>query len=251
VDDLRGVLRLSIGVLCAAALVLILIILSGSRVDDTSAKAIGTAMALAFLSLTGVAGSHLSMRRPHLALVGHATAVVSGLAFVVTVAALWSGLDDGGWRPAAYSLIVAFACGHSCVLLAGSAAEESDGVQLVRAGTIAALWFLVALAITEISSRGPDHAQGIGVVAVVYGLGTIVLPLLRRSAQSPPPRDELQVDHKCLVWPDTAESAVAHLRARGIAIAGGPVAGSGAHGPGVSVYYREPGGNLVELISYR
>jgi hypothetical protein len=31
----------------------------------------------------------------------------------------------------------------------------------------------------------------------------------------------------------------------------GPEPGSGAHGTGTSIFYREPGGDLVELISYR
>jgi peptidoglycan/LPS O-acetylase OafA/YrhL len=256
--DLRGVLKFAIGLLCAAAFVLILIVLSGSQLDDTSGKAIGTAVAVAFLSLTAVAGSQLTLRQPQLSLFGYLTVGVSGLALLVTFVAIWSGFESDNWRPAIYCLIVAFACGHSSVLL--STAEPDDRISLVRAATVAALWLLVVMAIVEISSPGNDvDPQGFGVLAILYALGTVVLPLLRRSASAPQPKEqiqpqeqgELQLDHRCLVWPGTSETAVAQLQAHGFAIVKGPEPGSGAGGSGTSVFYREPGGGLVELISYR
>jgi catechol 2,3-dioxygenase-like lactoylglutathione lyase family enzyme len=246
-------------VLCAAAFVLILIILSGNELDDTSGQAIGTAVAVAFLSLTAVAGSHLTLRQPQLSLFGYLTVGVSALALLITVVAIWSGFESDNWKPAIYCLIVAFACGHTSVLLSS---QETDGrIGLVRMGTVAALWLLAVMAIVEISSPGNDvDPQGFGVLAVLYALGTVVLPLLRRSASGPrrleqaqPPeqeQDELPLDHRCLVWPDTAESAVAQLRAHGFTIVKGPEPGSGAHGAGTSVFYRDPAGGLVELISY-
>lgn len=257
-DDLRVVLKFGIGLLCTAAFVLILVILSGSELDDTSAKAFGTAAAVAFLSLTAVAGSHLTLRQPQLSLFGYITVGASGLALLVTLVAIWSGSDGDNWRPAIYCLIAAFACAHTAVLLSKSDTDER--IALVRAATIAALWLLVVMTIVEISSPGDDvDPQGFGVLAVLYALGTVVLPLLRRSASGPQPKmqtqpqeqDELQLDHRCLVWPGTAETAVAQLRAHGFAIVKGPEPGSGASGSGTSVFYREPGGGLVELISYR
>ncbi|HWO47916.1 MAG TPA: hypothetical protein VNM41_07625, partial [Solirubrobacterales bacterium] len=243
-DDLRQVLKLSIGLLCGTAFILILIILSGNEVDETSGKAIGTAMALAFFSLTAVAGSNLSLRRPQLSLFGVATVAISGLAFLVTTVAIWSGFESDNWKPAIYCLIVAFACGHSSVLLAGRGDGDSQGVELIRAGTILFLWLLVVLAIGEISSPGEDvDEQGFGVVAVIYALGTVVLPLLRRiapaSPSSPPvqvrarDRDELPLDHVCLVWPGSAESAIAGLAASGAQVVEGPVPRTGAQGAGL------------------
>ena len=258
-DDLRQVLKLSIGLLCGTAFVLILIILSGNEVDDTSGKAIGTAMALAFLSLTAVAGSNLSLRQPQLSLFGYATVAVSGLAFLVTVAAIWSGFEDDNWKPAVYCLILAFACGHTSVLLAGRGEDDSQGVELIRGATIMMLWLLVVLVFAEISSSGDDVGErGLGVVAVLYALGAVVLPLLRRMApastsQQPSKvsrRDELPLDHVCLVWPGDVESAIAGLAASGAQVVEGPVPRTGARGAGLSIYYREPDGTLVELIAY-
>jgi catechol 2,3-dioxygenase-like lactoylglutathione lyase family enzyme len=251
-EALRGVTKFSIGLLCAAALLAILLILSGSEIDETSAKAIGTAAALAFLSLTGVAGSNLAARRPQLALFGQATALISALTFVIIAIAIWTEPGDAEWIFCV--AIVAFACGHSSILLASGGDRDSDGVRLVCYGTLASLWLVVAMAITEISENGHQvSVRAMGVAAVVYALGTFVLPLLRRMESSRPPRreeEELHTDHVCFVWPGNVESAVVHLTNRGLQVVEGPVPRRGTQGPGTSVYYRDPDGSLVELISY-
>src|SRR5207237_9673327 len=54
----------------------------------------------------------------------------------------------------------------------------------------------------------------------------------------------------CFVWEGPIEAAVAHLREGGVAIQEGPVERTGAHGRGPSVYFRDPDGSLLELISY-
>lgn len=54
----------------------------------------------------------------------------------------------------------------------------------------------------------------------------------------------------CLVFDGTAEEAAEHLRARGVEPELGPVDRLGARGPGRSVYFRDPDGSLLELISY-
>jgi catechol 2,3-dioxygenase-like lactoylglutathione lyase family enzyme len=54
----------------------------------------------------------------------------------------------------------------------------------------------------------------------------------------------------CLVWPGPIEGAVEHLRSHGVEIEEGPVARDGAQGTGVSVYFRDPDGSLLEFISY-
>ena len=54
----------------------------------------------------------------------------------------------------------------------------------------------------------------------------------------------------CFVWPGPVAAARAHLESRGVPIIAGPVARVGAGGPGNSVYFRDPEGNLLEFISY-
>jgi catechol 2,3-dioxygenase-like lactoylglutathione lyase family enzyme len=54
----------------------------------------------------------------------------------------------------------------------------------------------------------------------------------------------------CFAWPGSAQEAVAHLEAQGVEVELGPVERTGARGAGMSVYFRDPDGALLELISY-
>jgi catechol 2,3-dioxygenase-like lactoylglutathione lyase family enzyme len=54
----------------------------------------------------------------------------------------------------------------------------------------------------------------------------------------------------CLLWPGPIEGAAEHLRAHGVEIELGPVGRAGARGAGMSVYFRDPDGSLLEFISY-
>lgn len=54
----------------------------------------------------------------------------------------------------------------------------------------------------------------------------------------------------CFRWDGTAEEAAAHLVAHGVAVEEGPVERQGAAGKGRSVYFRDPDGTPLELISY-
>jgi catechol 2,3-dioxygenase-like lactoylglutathione lyase family enzyme len=54
----------------------------------------------------------------------------------------------------------------------------------------------------------------------------------------------------CFVWPGTIEDAREHLDRYGVAVEEGPVPRSGAAGDGTSLYFRDPDGSLLELISY-
>ena len=54
----------------------------------------------------------------------------------------------------------------------------------------------------------------------------------------------------CFVWPGTALEAREHLEAHGVEVELGPVERTGARGRGASVYFRDPDGALLELISY-
>ena len=54
----------------------------------------------------------------------------------------------------------------------------------------------------------------------------------------------------CFEWDGTPDEAIAHLRSRGVEPELGPVTRNGARGEGRSVYFRDPDGSLLELISY-
>jgi catechol 2,3-dioxygenase-like lactoylglutathione lyase family enzyme len=54
----------------------------------------------------------------------------------------------------------------------------------------------------------------------------------------------------CFVWPGAIDEAVEHLTRHGVEVETGPVERLGARGHGTSVYFRDPDGSLLELISY-
>jgi catechol 2,3-dioxygenase-like lactoylglutathione lyase family enzyme len=54
----------------------------------------------------------------------------------------------------------------------------------------------------------------------------------------------------CFEWPGPIESASTHLREHDIEIEQGPALRNSAKGRGVSVYFRDPDGSLLEFIFY-
>jgi catechol 2,3-dioxygenase-like lactoylglutathione lyase family enzyme len=54
----------------------------------------------------------------------------------------------------------------------------------------------------------------------------------------------------CFAFDGSPDAAVAYLTERGVDIELGPVERQGARGTGSSVYFRDPDGSLLELISY-
>jgi len=77
----------------------------------------------------------------------------------------------------------------------------------------------------------------------VHGPGVTAGPLARVPVA--PGNSDL-----CFEWPGPIEDALTHLDACGVAVEEGPAARCGAKGPGRSVYFRDPDGSLMELISY-
>jgi catechol 2,3-dioxygenase-like lactoylglutathione lyase family enzyme len=77
----------------------------------------------------------------------------------------------------------------------------------------------------------------------VHGPGMEPRPVAARPAQ--PGGADL-----CLVWEGPIVEAAAHLREHGVEIEAGPVTRHGGRGRGSSVYFRDPDGSLLELISY-
>jgi catechol 2,3-dioxygenase-like lactoylglutathione lyase family enzyme len=77
----------------------------------------------------------------------------------------------------------------------------------------------------------------------VHGPGVAPAPVARVPVM--PGNSDL-----CFVWDGAPERAVEHLERHGVAVEEGPVPRNGARGLGTSVYFRDPDGSLLELISY-
>src|SRR3954453_3633951 len=78
----------------------------------------------------------------------------------------------------------------------------------------------------------------------VHGPGLDPTPVARLPVQ--PGNSDL-----CFAYDGPIAGAIAHLEAHGVPIELGPIERSGARGRGLSVYFRDPDGSLLELISYQ
>jgi len=96
----------------------------------------------------------------------------------------------------------------------------------------------------ELVRRGAGWAYRLGSQQLnVHGPGVDARPLARDPVL--PGNSDL-----CFAWGGPIEEAVAHLERHGIAIEEGPVVRHGARGEGVSVYFRDPDGSLMEFLAY-
>ena len=90
--------------------------------------------------------------------------------------------------------------------------------------------------------RGFAYRFG-GVQLNVHGPGQIGEPRARLPVM--PGGSDL-----CFRWSGPIEEAIAHLERHGVPVELGPVPRNGAAGPGISVYFRDPDGSLMEFITY-
>lgn len=78
----------------------------------------------------------------------------------------------------------------------------------------------------------------------LHGPGIIAAPLASIPVQ--PGGSDL-----CFEWSGPISEAQTHLAEYGITVELGPVSRFGAKGQGISVYFRDPDGSLLEFISYQ
>ena len=96
----------------------------------------------------------------------------------------------------------------------------------------------------EVESVGKGWVYRFGEVQLnVHGPGVEPHPVARVPV--PPGASDL-----CFVWPGPVATARAHLASHGVSVELGPVERRGARGDGMSVYFRDPDGSLLEFISY-
>lgn len=96
----------------------------------------------------------------------------------------------------------------------------------------------------ELVPNGPGWSYRFGETQLnVHGPGVQATPVASLPVQ--PGGSDL-----CFNWPGPIQDAQAHLADRGVAVELGPVPRFGASGRGLSVYFRDPDGSLLEFISY-
>jgi hypothetical protein len=177
-----GLARIAVAALCVGAAVLIVLIL-GSPSDDLSGKSIGAAVLFAPFSLCALAGLLLVERQPQLAVFGMATIGLAVATYFVVLDAFWSGGGFTGRNVSVETLAIGtIAAGQASMLLSFKHDEDSPMVNGALFGSIAALALVAALAVVEISDSGSDLGpKPFGVLSVLYLLGVLLAPLLRRT----------------------------------------------------------------------
>lgn len=171
-----------------AALLFILIDLTGSDIDRHASQVGGIALEMLLFTVFGFAGVALAYWQPRFALIGTTTVTLALLGFGATAVLTWEGgpflfglafAGDAG-TVAGITDLLAIATSAICVLLATVRTGEDRGTQLVRVAAICSLAFLLALAILQIL----DHDVEIGprvyaILATAYFAATAVLLILR------------------------------------------------------------------------
>jgi len=119
----------------------------------------------------------------------------------------------------------------------------------------------VVIAVSDYARSNRFYADVLGAEPVAIGRGRYAYRLangqqlnVHGPGSSPIPRaaDPVKPGNSdlCFVWDGTPEEAIAHLLSHGVDIELGPVERNGGTGRGRSVYFRDPDGTLLELISY-
>jgi catechol 2,3-dioxygenase-like lactoylglutathione lyase family enzyme len=96
----------------------------------------------------------------------------------------------------------------------------------------------------------PPPADGKGSTAIAFGRQKINLHVKGREFEPKAAHVTLGSGDFCLITEAPIAEVRRHVEACGVAVELGPVRRQGALGPMMSVYFRDPDGNLVEVAQY-
>jgi catechol 2,3-dioxygenase-like lactoylglutathione lyase family enzyme len=117
----------------------------------------------------------------------------------------------------------------------------------------------LVLTVADLAATEDFYTRVLGMEPVTFGDGRRALAFgphkinLHRAGQEFAPHAEHPAPGAadlCLVVAEPLLDVVEHLENEGVAIEQGPVSRTGALGPIVSVYVRDPDRNLIELCNY-
>ena len=117
----------------------------------------------------------------------------------------------------------------------------------------------IVLTVRDLQVTTAFYTRVLGMEAVTFGAGRRALAFgvqkinlheagreLEPKAAAPTPGSA----DLCFVTSATPAAVLSHLQTCGVQVVDGPVTRTGARGPIVSVYFRDPDGNLLEVSSY-
>lgn len=126
------------------------------------------------------------------------------------------------------------------------AIERIDHLVLTVSDLAASLRFYQEV----LGARVQPPYRGQGPTAIAFGRQKINLHVKGGEFEPKATHPTVGAGDFCLITQSPIEEVVSHLRGRGVAIELGPVPRIGALGPMISVYFRDPDGNLVEVATY-
>jgi catechol 2,3-dioxygenase-like lactoylglutathione lyase family enzyme len=91
---------------------------------------------------------------------------------------------------------------------------------------------------------------GAGRTALTFGLSKINLHQAGHEFEPKASRPTPGSADLCLIAADPLERVITELAAHGVPVEEGPVERTGATGPILSVYFRDPDQNLIEVSNY-
>jgi catechol 2,3-dioxygenase-like lactoylglutathione lyase family enzyme len=118
----------------------------------------------------------------------------------------------------------------------------------------------LVLTVADVEATCVFYRDVLGMTPVSFGAGRRALSFGRQKINLHPAGRELEPKARtptpgsgdlCLITSTPLAEVEAHLRARGIELLeGGATQRSGAVGPIMSLYFRDPDGNLIEVSRY-
>ncbi|RDE24936.1 VOC family protein [Motiliproteus coralliicola] len=114
----------------------------------------------------------------------------------------------------------------------------------------------LVLTVSNIDSSVEFYGQILGMEKVTFGEGRIALAFgqqkinLHQHGNEFEPKADTPCPGSadlCFIIDQPLDQAIAHLNANNVAIIEGPVERTGASGKILSIYFRDPDGNLIEV----
>ena len=114
------------------------------------------------------------------------------------------------------------------------------------------------LTVASVGRTVAFYKDNLGMEAVTFGAGRTALEfgehkinLHEAGAEfSPHAQDPVRGSADVCLTVRSVSDALAHLQGKGVDVFDGPVPRTGAKGPILSIYFRDPDGNLIELAEY-
>lgn len=117
----------------------------------------------------------------------------------------------------------------------------------------------LVLTVADIAATCDFYVRVLGMTEITFGTGRKALTFgaqkinLHQAGREFEPKAARPLPGSadlCLIAGVPLDAVIAHLTAQGVTIEEGPVARTGATGPIISVYFRDPDGNLIEVSEY-